>query len=68
MIFSGVVRYIPAGSFQVKTALGNQFLKMAGTIFANTERFVGKILNCFFYCAALGAFIFINRHIDILLK
>jgi hypothetical protein len=52
----------------VKTALGNQFLKMAGTIFANTERFVGKILNCFFYCAALGAFIFINRHIDILLK
>jgi len=68
MIFSGIVRYIPASSFQVKAALGNQLLKMTGAIFANGKRFVRKILNGFFHGAALGAFIFINRHTAILLK
>ncbi len=68
MIFPGIVRYIPASPFEVKAALGNQFLKMTGTIFACSKRFVRKILNGFFHGAALGAFIFINWHVAILLK
>ncbi len=68
MIFSGIVRYIPASTFQVKAALRNQFMKMTGTIFANTKRFVRKMLNGFFHRAALGAFVFINRHTAVLLK
>jgi hypothetical protein len=41
---------------------------MTGTIFAYSERFVRKILNGFFHGAALVAFIFVNRHVVILLK
>ena len=68
MVFSGIVRYIPAGSFQMKAALGNQLMKMTGTFIAGAQRFVGKILNSFFHSAALGAFVFINWHVTILLK
>ena len=58
----GIVGYIPAGTFQVESALGNKPVQLTGAVPTFFQRFVRKLLDCFFDTSALSTFIFINRH------
>ena len=60
--FAGIISCIPAASFEVEGAMGYQLAKFSRAVWAALEGFVGKFLKYFFYPAALGTLVFIDRH------
>ena len=59
----GIIGYVPSGAFEVKTALGNEFLKFSGALFTFGKGLVGKFLYYLLNIVTFGAFIFIDWHI-----